>query len=214
MIEQANTQYNEALQALKRFITLRQDALQLSRKDLLARLKPSNLSKAAQRLNSFLAHELNYQRSQVFLPMLAIALSENSEETEQITAELEHLVEQRRQAKAALEHAHYVANFKPHAYLVGSYKRPSQITFLAMTGGTERWLKISLDELENSQTPEQAIAEIVAHLKENPTIMFWGEATGFYINHTPEKTVQYDLNGKVIKELEGNYHPGDAGFSI
>ena len=214
MIDQANTQYNEALQALKQFVTLRQKALQLTRKDLFARLKPSNLGKTAQRLDSFLAHEINYKRCQDFLPKLAVALSESSEEAEHITAELERLVEQRRQAKTALEQAHYVANFKPHAYLVGSYKRPSQITFFAMTGGSERWLKISLDELGNSQSPEQAIAEIVAYLKENPTIMFWGAATGFYINYTPEKAVHYDLNGKPVKEIEGNYHPGDAVFSI
>lgn len=140
----------------------------------------------------------------------------NQDQTHTESAENNHFAEavDATEAKAALKHAHYVANFKPHAYLVGSYKRPSFITGFAITGGAERWLKIRLDELETSKTPEQAIAEIVAHLKENPTIPLWGAATGFYINYTPEKSVQYDLNGKVIQEIEGNYYPGEAGFDI
>lgn len=207
-------QLNQAFQALKDFVSQHQETLQLSRRDLLTRLKPTNLGKAAQRLDSFLADEISHSQRQHFLPELATALSKNSEESKQIAAELKNLVEQIRQAKAALEHAHYVATFKPHAYLLGSYTRPSQITFFAMTGGSERWLKIRLDELESSQTPAQAIAEIVAHLKENPTIRFWGAATGFYINYTPEQAVKYDLNGNVIKEINGNYRPGDAFFTI
>lgn len=214
MTSPEKSQLNHAFQALKDFVGQHQEALQLSRRDLLTRLKPTNLGKAAQRLDSFLADEISYRQRQHFLPELATALSQNSEEAKQIAAELKHLVEQIRQARAALDHAHYVATFKPHAYLLGSYTRPSFITGFAMTGGSERWLKIRLDELENSQTPEQAIAEIVAHLKENPTIMFWGKATGFYINYTPEKAVKYDLRGKVVKEIDGNYRPGDAVFTI
>lgn len=41
-------------------------------------------------------------------------------------------------------------NFVPHAVLVGTYSRPTMIAAFALTGGTERWLKVALD---TSQPP-------------------------------------------------------------
>jgi hypothetical protein len=49
---------------------------------------------------------------------------------------------------AAESEAAWRASFIPHAYLIGTQARPSQITIYGLTGGAERWLKIPLDLLQ------------------------------------------------------------------
>ena len=75
--------------------------------------------------------------------------------TADIIAEANRLAEAKREAA-------WRESFKPHAYLVGSQNRPSQITFYGLTGGPERWLKIPLDLSQPAVTYAVQAHEFVA----------------------------------------------------
>ena len=62
-------------------------------------------------------------------------------QTEQQLAELARIAEQE-------EEAAWRATFQPCAYLVGTAERPSSICIYGLSGGADRWLKISFISLQ------------------------------------------------------------------
>ncbi|HEY8072099.1 MAG TPA: hypothetical protein VIE47_09065 [Methylocystis sp.] len=122
-----------------------QKRLGLRRNELARRCGFNNLDKGLRRIDGVCHGDLHSPGAKMVLDNLAVALEvdkvvvENAiAATAQVIADANHLAEAERDAA-------WRESFKPHAYLVGSQSRPSQITFYGMTGGPERWLKIPLD---------------------------------------------------------------------
>ncbi len=95
----------------------------------------------------------------------------------------------------------------PHAYLLGTETRPSQITFYGLTGGSERWLRIRLDL---SQPPVTFAAQACAVAKQTPLVPFYGRTTGFIVNYTPDSAVRFDLDGNPVEHFARAYTPGQV----
>jgi len=103
------------------------------------------------------------------------------------------------------------ALFIPHGYLIGTEARPSQITIYGLTGGPDRWLKIRLDL---SQPPVTFAIQAHAAAKTTPIVPFHGPTTGFIVNHTPTRSVRFDLSGNPIECLPFAYSPGQVEPSV
>jgi hypothetical protein len=123
-----------------------------------------------------------------------------------IRATAEIIAEAERRAAAKRE-AVWRASFLPHAYLLGTETRPSQITIYGLTGGPERWLKISLDL---SQPPVTFAAQACAVAKESPWVPFHGRPTGFIVNFNPDSAVRFDLGGNPVEHCDRAYTPGEV----
>ena len=107
----------------------------------------------------------------------AMAASEQLQDTIESVSYIEapavsarQLAEAAAGAAAEAEAAWRVA-FKPHAYLLGTHTRPSQLLFFAITGGAERWLKIPLDL---SQPPLSYAALALAVVRRTPVVRYFG----------------------------------------
>ena len=48
----------------------------------------------------------------------------------------------------------------------------------------------------------------------NGVIPFFGEAMGIVVNYSPERAVQYDLEGKSVQILKGAHRTGEAYIQI
>ncbi len=127
-----------------------------------------------------------------------------------IAATVEIIAEANRLAEAKREAA-WRASFHPHAYLLGSTNRPSQITIYGITGGPERWLRIPLDL---SQPPVTYAVQAHDFVAKTPFVPYHGRTTGFIVNYTPDSTVRYDLDGDPVEHFDRAYRPGQAEVFI
>jgi hypothetical protein len=124
--------------------------------------------------------------------------------TAEVIADANRLAEEKRDAA-------WRTSFKPHAYLVGSQNRPSQITFYGITGGPERWLKIPLDL---SQPPVTYAVQAREFVAKTPEVPFFGKTTGFIVNFTPDSSVRFDLDGNPVEHFDKSYIPGQVEVFI
>ena len=123
----------------------RQKQLGLGRNELGRRCGFKNLAKALRRIDGVCHGDLGSPGSKMVLDNLAVALEVDKDVVEEaIRSTAEIIAKTERHGETAWDAA-WRASFKPHAYLVGSENRPSQITIYGVTGGPERWLKIPLD---------------------------------------------------------------------
>jgi hypothetical protein len=111
------------------------------------------------------------------------------------------IAEAERRAAAEREEA-WRTSFLPHAYLLGTKSRPTQITLYGLTGGPERWLKIPLDL---SQPPVTFAAQAHAVVKKTPNVPWHGATTGFIVNYSPDRALRFDLDGNPIEYFDRAY---------
>jgi hypothetical protein len=75
----------------------------------------------------------------------------------------------------------------------------------------ERWLKIPLD---TSQSPISYAERALAVVRKTPVVEFFGPATGFVVNYTPDHAVRFDLQGRAVETLAQAYRPGEVTLYI
>jgi hypothetical protein len=142
------------------------------------------------------------------LDNLAVALEVDKVVVENAIAATAQVIADANRLAEANRDAAWRASFKPHAYLVGSQNRPSQITFYGMTGGPERWLKMPLDL---SQPPVTYAVQAHEFVAKTPFVPFFGKTTGFIVNYTPDSAVSFDLHGNPVEHFDKAYIPGQVG---
>ena len=192
-------------------IETQQKQLGLRRNELARRCGFKNLDKGLRRIDGVCHGDLDSPGAKMVLDNLAAALEVDKVVVEEaITATAEIIADANRLAEAERDAA-WRKSFKPHAYLVGSENRPSQITFYGMTGGPERWLKIPLDLSQPSVTFAVQAHEFV---KKTPFVPFFGKTTGFIVNYTPDSAVSFDLHGNPVEHFDRAYIPGQVEVFI
>ena len=192
-------------------IETHQKQLGLRRNELARRCGFKNLDKGLRRIDGVCHGDLDSPGAKMVLDNLAAALEVDKVVVEEaITATAEIIADANRRAEAEREAA-WRASFKPHAYLVGSQNRPSQITFYGMTGGPERWLKIPLDL---SQPPVTYAVQAHEFVAKTPSVPFFGPTTGFVVNYTPDSAVSFDLDGNPVEHFDRAYRPGQVEVFI
>ena len=189
----------------------RQKQLALGRNELARRCGFKNLAKALRRIDGVCHGDLDSPGAKMVLDNLAVALEVDKDVIEgTIAATAEIIAETNRLAEAEREAA-WRKSFKPHAYLVGSVDRPSQITFYGLTGGPERWLKIPLDL---SQPPVTYALQAHEFVAKTPFVPYHGRTTGFIVNYTPDSAVRFDLDGHPVEHFDRAYRPGQVEVFI
>jgi hypothetical protein len=192
-------------------IESQQKRLRLGRNELGRRCGFKNLAKALRRIDGVCHGDLDSPGAKMVLDNLAVALEVDKDVVEKaIRSTAEIIAKTERHGETAWDAA-WRASFKPHAYLVGSENRPSQITIYGVTGGPERWLKIPLDLSQPPVTYAVQAHEVVA---KTPFVPFFGKTTGFIVNYTPDSAVRFDLDGNPVEHFGRAYRPGEVEVII
>jgi hypothetical protein len=185
--------------------------LGLRRGELARRCGFKNVAKGLRRIDGVCFGDLDSPGAKVVIDNLASALEVEKEVVEAaIHATAEIIAETERRAETERDKA-WRASFAPHAYLVGSQDRPSQIFFYGLTGGAERWLKIPLDL---SLPPVTYAAQAHRVVMRIPVLAFHGPTTGFIVNYTPDSAVRFDLDGNPVEHFDRAYMPGEVELFI
>jgi hypothetical protein len=183
---------------LATLITERCRELGLSRSELIARCEYKNITKGLRRLDQVYAGNLD--KAATLIRNLPEALDLSADIIQQAATDTVRLI-------AAEEDARWRASFQPAAFLLGTSKRPSQIWNYGISGGAERWLKISLDLDEPPETyAEQALSVV----QRTPVVQFFGPTTGFVVNYTPDNAVRFDMEGRPVEIFAHAYRPGEV----
>lgn len=194
--------YHADATPLYELISTRLAAQKLSRGDLLRRMGYSNIAKAGRRFQALLEGDFAHPASQLMIQRLPAALQVENTFYQAIMAECLRRQRERLQqeaniaaAKRQREEAEARKHFVPHAMLVGTHRRPTQITAFALTGGAERWLKVPL----NTTLPATTFAQqMVQHLTLHPDVPFFGPATGFVVRYDYDNSVRFDVKGNPV----------------
>jgi hypothetical protein len=195
--------------AIRNLIEARSRELGLGQAELVRRCGYKNISKGIRRLDQLCAG--NLQKATSLTAGLPLALELSPEIVQQTMDETLEQLEERASRTAAEAEAAWRASFKPHAYLLGTYDRPSQLLFFGITGGAERWLKIRLDI---SQPPVSYAGQALAVARKTPFVQYFGRTTGFIVNYSPDHAVRFDLDGNPAETSLRAYRPMDVTVTI
>jgi len=126
---------HDRLLSIHELIENRQKQLGLGRNELGRRCGFKNLAKALRRIDGVCHGDLDSPGAKMVLENLAVALKVDKVVVEEAIAATAQVIADANRLAEAKREAAWRESFKPHAYLVGSQNRPSQITFYGMTGG-------------------------------------------------------------------------------
>jgi hypothetical protein len=186
-------------------------ALGLDRGQLARRCGYQNVAKGLRKIDRILGGAISETAMRPLLAALQPALEANDAEFFSAIAATEARLNAAARAVEEETDRCRRASFAPHGYLLGSSPRPSSITIYAMSGGSERWLKIRFDL---SQSPAAFARQALAVLHRSAVVPFHGGATGFVINYTPDSAVRFDVDGDPVEVFDRAYWPGSASVSV
>lgn len=192
-------------------IEQQQKRLGMRRSELVQRCGFKNIVKGIRRIDRVCHGDLDSPAAKMVLDALPAALEIDKDAVETAVRDTAEIITEAERQAAAEREATWRASFTPHAYLLGTESRPSQITFYGLTGGAERWLKIRLDL---SQPPVTFAAQAHAVAKRTPLVPFHGPTTGFVVNYSPDSTVHFDLDANPVEHFDRAYTPGQVEVLI
>ena len=163
-----------------------------------------NVAKGIRRLEQLYTGDLD--RGALLLREVSSALKLSPGTVQQALDQTNRQVAEMNARLAAEADALWRASFKPHACLLGTSDRPSQIFIYGVTGGAERWLNIALDL---SQPPLSYAAQALSVVRRTPAVQFFGPTSGFIVNYTPDHAVRFDLEGRPVETLTRAYRPDE-----
>ena len=211
---------------LARLMKRRSQELGLDAQALGLRLGYQNPAKAAGRVHALCHGHIFSRKSRAALSHLANALevSENVVQdalvaTEALMAELTRQAQAEERRATDADTARWRANFRPHAVIETARRCPSQIVICGLTGGIGRWLIVPLDP---SSAPITFVRQVLDALPDKlgtgpdgqKGVPFFGHATGFILNFSPDRAVRFALNGEALETLPKAYRPGEVELSI
>ena len=166
-----------------------------------------NIAKGIRRFDAFVEDGIDFPGMLDRLPS-ALGLP-----AETVHAAYEQMLDQMRteaetQRTANLERLR--AEFRPHVRVRTERTCPSPIFVVAMTGGPDRWLRISLPE-EITALPEHSqieqVAEIIRqhHAERKGWAGPFGSIIGYYYRSEFEIAVEFSVTGEVIGPYLGRF---------
>jgi hypothetical protein len=212
--------------SLARLIKRRSQELGLDAQALGLRLGYQNPAKAAGRVHALCDGHIFSRKSRGALSRLANALevSENVVQdalvaTEALMAELERQAAAVKRQAIDADAARWRMNFRPHAVIETVRRCPSQIVICGLTGGIGRWLIVPVDPSSAPITfVRQVLDALPDKLRTGPSgqkgVPFFGQATGFILNYSPDRAVRFTLNGEALETIPKAYRPGEVELSI
>jgi hypothetical protein len=181
----------------------------LSRADVVRRAGLKNVEKGLRRLDAL--YEGDLEKTTVLIRGLPAALGLPTETVDIAIKQTKQQLEDAARIDAAGREAAWRASFQPCAYLLGTESRPTQITFFAISGGSERWLRIPLDL---SQPAVTFATQAHAVARTTPVVPFHGATVGYVVNYRPDFAARFDLNGDPVEVFDRAYTPGQVSIQI
>ena len=141
---------------------------------------------------------------------------------ETVHAAYEQTLDQMRAEAEAQRSAHLErlrAEFRPHVRVKTERTVPSPIFVVAMTGGPDRWLRISLPE-EVTALPEhdqiEQVAEIIRqhHAEHKGWAGPFGSITGYYYRSEFERAIEFSVTGQVVGPYFGAFPVATCRMSV
>ena len=111
------------------------------------------------------------------------------------------------------------AEFRPHVRVKTERTVPSPIFVVAMTGGPDRWLRISLPEEVTALPEHDQIAQAAEIIRQHHTnFKGWagpfGSITGYYYRSEFETTVEFSVTGQVVGPYLGLFPVAACRMSV
>jgi hypothetical protein len=193
------------------FVEHRRREIDLGKADVVRRCGYRNLSKGLRRLDALYAGEFEGAAPAAIIRCLPEALEVDQETVDAVVSASREIIHARMRAVAAARETAWRATFVPHAYLVTERAVPMPITICALTGGPDRWLRITFDTTRPPLTfAQQALAEV----RREAAIPFYGSVTGAIVNYSPDRAVRFDLKGNPVRVYDQAYSPGEITVSL
>jgi len=204
------------MNALQTLISQTMAAKGLRKSQIVSVLGFKNITKGIRRLDAFVADGVD---SPGMLDRLPSALGLPAET---VHAAYEQTLDQMRAEAEAQRSAHLErlrAEFRPHVRVKTERTVPSPIFVVAMTGGPDRWLRISLPE-EITALPEHDQIEQVAEIsrQHHAQCKGWagpfGSITGYYYRVEFERAVEFSVTGQVVGPYLGAFPVATCRMSV
>jgi hypothetical protein len=193
------------------FVEHRRREIDLGKADVVRRCGYRNLSKGLRRLDALYAGELEGEAPAAIIRCLPEALGVDQEIVDAVVSATREIIDARMRAVAAVREAAWRATFEPHAYLVTERAVPMPITICALTGGPDRWLRITLD---TTRPPLTFAQQAIAAVRREAAIPFYGAVIGVIVNYSPDRAVRFDLEGNPVHVYDRAYSPGEITVSL
>jgi len=193
------------------FLEARSKALGIRRQELARRCGYLNVAKGIRRIEAMYAGDLESSSARTILKVLATALEVEQAVVDEAIRQTADTLDRNKQAVLAEQEAAWRMSFEAHAYLVGSEKRPSSVVVFGLSGGAQRWKRITLD---CSRPPVTYATQALAVARRTPVVPFFGPTTGFIVNYTPDHAVRFDIKGNAVEVLDRAYLPGEVELQI
>ena len=196
---------------IETFIVKRMDQLGLRSAQVAERCGIRNIRTGLRALGNVYRGLWENEWARAILRNLAAALEvEESLVAAEVCRTKEAIAHAKRKAEAEQEAA-WRAAFVAHAYRTTERTQPAQITLCAVTGGSDRWLKIALDL---TQPPLSYANQALVVARRTREVPFFGAVTGVIVNYSPDRAVRFDLAGTPIECLPRAYSPGRTSFML
>jgi hypothetical protein len=204
------------MNALQILISETMAATGLRKAQIVALLGFKNISKGIRRFDAFVEDGVD---SPGMLDRLPAALGLPAET---VRAAYEQTLDQMRAEAEAQRSAHLEqlrTEFRPHIHVRTERTRPSPIFVVAMTGGPDRWLRISLPE-EVTALPEHdqiaQAAEIIRqhHAEHKGWAGPFGSITGYYYRSEFERAIEFSVTGQVVGPYFGAFSVATCRMSV
>jgi hypothetical protein len=171
-------------------ISTRQRELGITTAEIARRVGYRNIGKGVRRINELCQGD--FRAAEFIVSALPHALELPEDDVTRAIRATEDELDERERARHEEEERRYRATFKPHLIWTTEFSRPSSIT-MAIFYGIPRLLRFNLDAEKGQET---YVAQAIAAMPS--TIQFFGKATGFTINYTPDRATRYDAQGHTV----------------
>jgi hypothetical protein len=190
----------EELQALPilRVLRRRLDGPTKTRTAFLSQLGYQNMNKGLRRLDAFEKGDLS--ALDAFADELPGALGVTATEVNQALSESRQIQREQRRARE-------VRDFVPHAILKTTNRIPRPVFAAALINAPRR-MRI---DFQPGSHPVTYVSQVKSRLPEGvPT---FGRVTGFFVNYTVDRSVEFDLKGRPIAEYADMVRVGQTSLA-
>jgi hypothetical protein len=175
---------------LGKLISTRRRELGITTAEIARRVGYRNIGKGIRRINELCQGD--FRAAGFIVGALPRALELPEDDVRRAIQATKDELDARERARIEEEEQRYREWFKPHLIWTTEFSRPTSIT-MAIFYGIPRLLRFNLDADSGEETfVSQAIAAMPS------TITFFGKATGFTINYTPDRATRYDAQGNTV----------------
>jgi len=182
----------------------RMEQLGLKKSEVVRRWGYSNIGKGLRRLDQIKVG--SFVPNEELLSRLAAAVQLTKPAIKDAIAATQYELKQEAQEAEYREWLAWCARFKPHAIVRTEHETPSPIFVVAIVGA-EKILRLDF----NYTKPQvQWIQEIIGKLPQDA--IAFGKVTGFFLNYSPDRAIEYDRDGTLVQEFPKAKLCGRARF--